>query len=120
MSAQHTPGPWFVSGQIDARYLNGVGDVVLIRRLEATDNRYVAAASLDAMGSGHPATSPAEREANAHLIAAAPELLAALQCALFDLEHTYAHASIGSADRIKHETFPLCRAAIAKATGAQS
>ena len=57
-----------------------------------------------------------EADANGHLISAAPELLAALQCALFDLEHTYSHVSSVSADRIKSETIPLCRAVIAKAT----
>ena len=75
-----TPGPWSVSGIVEARYLNGIGDVTLVRRTDARDNRYVAMCSLDAMGhdSGSARTTPSEREANAHLIAAAPDMYAAL------------------------------------------
>jgi indole-3-glycerol phosphate synthase len=67
-----------VSGVVDARYLNGIGDVVLVRRHVDGDNRYVAMATLDAMSDGKIATSKDEREANARLISAAPDMLAAL------------------------------------------
>lgn len=69
---------------------------------------------VEAPDTGHVATC--ETAEDARLIAAAPELRAALQCALFDLEQTYCHVSSVSADRIKNDTIPLARAAIAKAT----
>lgn len=81
MSEKYTPGPWHVSGQIDARYLNGIGEVTLVRRQDDHDNRYIAMCSLDAMGpdrSVQVVTTPAEREANARLIAEAPAMAEAL------------------------------------------
>lgn len=84
--ATHTAGPWEVSsGEINARYIRGIGDVVLIRRNGENDNRYVAFASIDAMGDEwpHPVkTTREEQRANARLIASAPDLLAALKAIL--------------------------------------
>lgn len=81
MSEQkHTPGPWITSGEINARYLRGIGDVILVRRNSQNDDRYLAMVSLDAMGDGYTvSTSIAEREANARLIAAAPDLYDAIR-----------------------------------------
>jgi hypothetical protein len=117
----HTPGPWrVVTGEVSARYLVGIGDVVLIRRETVEDNRYVAMASLDAMGHDTGIrTSARERAANACLIAAAPELFAAVQ---FVLDH------IADPERGPRDLYPafgldasraleMCGAAIRKAQG---
>ena len=86
----HTPGPWHIEGQ----YIHG-----------PDGNRFLAVA-----GDG-------EGIANASLIAAAPELLAALEKALESIE--------GQAELLRHcgaaygigATLAQARAAIAKATG---
>lgn len=77
-----TPGPWIVSGEINARYLQGIGSVILVRRAQKDDDRYIAMASLDAMGperSVQVQTTSDERKANATLISASPDLYAALE-----------------------------------------
>lgn len=108
-SSAHTPGPWYVA--VDAEGFSEIHK----------GGEHVGAVIYNTGGHARDEEDRrwhAERTANARLIAAAPELLAALQCALFDLEHTYSHVSSVSADRIKSETIPLCRSAITKATGA--
>ena len=89
-NARHTPGPWFVS---DRPHSYG---------------REVSAGSpggqVIAGGNGAPWPDLFEQQANAKLIAAAPDLLAALQGVL------------RVADR-KTDEFDAARAAIAKATG---
>jgi hypothetical protein len=67
--ATHTPGPWRHEG--DRIYADGGGRWLY----DITP------------GMGLDADDPAEDEANARLIAAAPELLAALKDILADLEH---------------------------------
>jgi len=97
--SRHTPGPWKVDEH------NDVG----------AEGRHVATLSLYGDGSD---------DANAHLIAAAPDLLEALRTAEAAL------ADIGDADREPGddvewcerraaEALPLVRAAIAKARGSQ-
>lgn len=88
METKHTPGPWFVTGTGLSRYVEGrvrpgvLQEVAWCGATEVQD----------------------QMEANARLIAAAPELLEALK------------AVISVADRATVE-FDMARAAIAKATG---
>lgn len=87
-----TPGPWFYSGkheECDVRYVS------------TSTNRDVVN-DVAVLFSGE----PEERQANANLIAAAPELLEALQDAL----HAYDKHG-------EHSEWDSARAAIAKALG---
>lgn len=88
MSAKHTPGPWNAFNSIKAI---GVGS-------ERSD---VAWVRFEECGLMDTARSQEEDEANARLIAAAPELLAALQ-------------EVAEWDKVG--AFPCVHAAIAKAT----
>lgn len=98
MSA-HTPGPWLITDSGTFVYaLNGRGS-----------NRFWL--SVSAAGPDH--ATQAEREANARLIAAAPELLEALQWYV-DNDGT----NIGQPGNEPYEAgLNRARAAIAKATG---
>jgi hypothetical protein len=72
MSAEHSPGPWEAS--IDPPNRNGVGSIFI----RPAGTGYLIAHLTSAKGWGQ--TDPAQRaEANARLIAAAPDLLASLQ-----------------------------------------
>jgi hypothetical protein len=87
----HTPGPWAVSDNHGKRYIEPVGDNEPVAQITKGPNS----------------------EANARLIAAAPELLEALvvMCREFELkipDHCNADW---------YEEFNAARAAIAKATG---
>ena len=83
LKAEMTDGPWHGSGDVDARFIVGIGDLLLIRRNSGNDNRYVALTCFDAMGESWPVrTSLAERTANAAVIALAdklPDLVLLLQ-----------------------------------------
>ena len=109
MSAQHTPGPWDLdrSGFIrEARGPDGCGILI------------ASACDLS--------RSASEGEANARLIAAAPELLAALEalCREFSvvrrdlsrIDNNAGHDSSHEREAAK-EVLRLARAAIAKARG---
>lgn len=87
----HTPGPWHVSRS--SRYVR--------YRLPGSDTGY----NLADCDMGAP---PTEMFANARLIAAAPELLAACEAAEANLSPLYCS---------EHLVMKLLRAAIAKATG---
>lgn len=89
---QHTPGPWFATPDSYAVY--------------ERDGYGYRGDTMCALPGGDPAI----RAANARLIAAAPELLAALQAVLPYLGGTVIFAPEQAA----------ARAAIAKATGVQS
>lgn len=98
MSMKHTPGPWKTPGyDLPNVHVYGAGRFPAIVAY--------CPALVNAGGAG---TTPDERVANARLIAAAPELLAALQelCADKYL-----------ADPINADRMANARAAIAKATG---
>jgi hypothetical protein len=97
MSAAHTAGPWAVAAdEIGHHYFIGPkdGDAVVV--LE----RHVA---------GHDASDMP----NAQLVAAAPELLEALQQAERTLVNAY-----GLPEGVQHPTLQMVRAAIAKAVQA--
>ena len=104
MQTTHTPGPWnFAKSDIDGRYsIYGNGPLAYCGDTGAVD------------GDG---------EANARLIAAAPDLLAALQTA----ENALRYSAQEAAGRVRSEIVggwlyhaDQCRAAIAKATGGQA
>ena len=97
----HTPGPWEVhrtgyTGRSSAKYvING--------QPSKPGNAYRAVAHIK-----HSTVSP--MEANARLIAAAPELLEALQ----EMYHAF---NWGDMNQVETWAIEQCRAAIAKATG---
>ena len=96
---QHTPGPWSLSPSFDR----------VERRVQHGDNPPLVWGIASGINSAHPDYLPrAEQIANARLIAAAPELLAALEELCAD---KYLADPI-NADRMRN-----ARAAIAKATG---
>lgn len=92
MTAKHTPGPWAViSGEVCAA---GYGAIAHCDR----DNRN---------------TKPVERDANARLIAAAPDLLEALKVAEYIIQRQQDNAGNYTYPQILEQA----RAAIAKAEG---
>ena len=95
MSAQHTPGPWRNAGR---SMEGGLGSSRVAART------LIAHVYAEAFG------DEAQERANADLIAAAPELLAALKDCLKFLEHDV-RSSYSEPEKTK------ARAAIAKATG---
>ena len=100
---QHTPGPWSLSPSFDR----------IERRVQHGDNPPLVWGIASGINSAHPDYMPrAEQIANARLIAAAPELLEALEAVLPDLEHYVATHGPGPDKRLA-----IARAAIAKAKG---
>ena len=96
---QHTPGPWSISASFDR----------VERRVQHGDNPPLVWGIASGINSAHPDYMPrAEQIANARLIAAAPELLAALEALC---EDKYL------ADPINADRMRAARAAIAKASG---
>lgn len=98
--AQHTQGPWKV-GAITSK-----GNNIQIRAQKLNTEFEICPAVLGGWG-----TSVEENKYNAHLIAAAPDLLAALEQAITSMQdsgYSNDHVSVKSA-----------RAAIAKAKGQQ-
>jgi hypothetical protein len=80
MSTRHTPGSW--------RVLEREDDKPYIRiRGTALGHRYKIANVIEAIYDGNPAVERKETLANAVLIAAAPDLLAALRKAVLALAH---------------------------------
>jgi hypothetical protein len=98
MSAAHTPGPWRVTGpNIRA------GDALLAMVTDHWANE---------------TTPDAEKMANARLIAAAPELLAALQAILHDTTHDLAGLPRDEALDLIFTVADTAHAAIQRANGA--
>lgn len=102
MTDKHTPGPWLI-------------DTNTIYALDETDRVNRFSAQVQGGYSSAPVygdrirTTPEELAANARLIAAAPDLLAALQAVMHVLEHTQVTPS-------GVERYERAKAAIAKAT----
>lgn len=98
MTDQHTPGPWIIDGQ-------------LIYALDETGrvNRFTASVQGGWITRRGERVSETELNANARLIAAAPDLLAALRAAMHVLEYTQVTDSAVA-------RYEQARAAIAKAT----
>lgn len=97
MNTPHTPGPWvFAYGS------------VYVDRDNLTDANAIRIAMMD-RGDSH--TTPTERDSNARLIAAAPDLLKALQTLLATVNVRI--------DDTRIAVFDQARAAISKATQSQ-
>lgn len=97
MTTKHTPGPWMPHGGKPRDGYCFIGD--------ATPTGWPVALVSDRVATG-------EAEANARLIAAAPELLAALQAMVDNYVDTYGDEGDDAPGSIK-----TARAAIAKARG---
>jgi hypothetical protein len=120
MTSKHTPGPWGVSHGGHGSPHGFVIDEYYVLNRTLADDVAIAADIVD------PATQMPS-EANARLIAAAPELLEALRFLLPHVEHAHAD-SCGDSDSYNNAEVPSCgcgldaavesaHAAIAKATG---
>lgn len=131
--SEHTPGPWSVSAASD-RYLGGEGSWAVIdsRGFEIDDSPMsILDNYAEVLGISHWAERPGEsyierpdeeREANAYLIAAAPDLLAACEDVLDLVVEYYRRATIKHPDGgFEDESGVLAqiRHAIAKAHGEQ-
>lgn len=90
MNTTHTPGPWTLGDESNPLVFSPAAGAYVAQVLAYTD--------------GDTGTLRAGVDADARLIAAAPDLLAALQ--------TLQNMGLG------REAFAICKAAIAKATGA--
>lgn len=95
--SQHTPGPWRVASASD--YPSGIN-------VDARERGYVALV-------GHPGDS--EAQANARLIASAPDLLEQLTQTVRALEFWFPHW--GDPDGVNSQMMSNAREAIAKAEG---
>jgi hypothetical protein len=102
MTLKHTPGPWLMAAPKDYDS-DGIG---VMAKNKYGVHYYVARAGY--MGSADPDYA----EANARLISAAPDLLAALQNIL-----DYERDSIPDAGTYGREVYDAARAVISKATG---
>lgn len=103
MAAQHTPGPWRPCEE------------TMVRVVVADNGRWIADCDFEG--------PPSESDANARLIAAAPDLLAALEDAAASLDTILGDprmdAAMLSGDRYgRRKVLEAARAAIAKATAA--
>ena len=75
MKTEHTPGPWFIDDESQAGYKPTIVNKAA-KHGTAEDHIYIC----DVRGPGRDWKTPSKKtEANAHLIAAAPEMLEALK-----------------------------------------
>lgn len=103
MTEQHTSGPWFLDGSVSAMNLDVVYASGRIAMMECENEEI----------------SDDQLMANAHLIAAAPELLQAAKCALADLQGIMPEFEpSGDREHPAWQTIEELCAAIAKATQA--
>ena len=108
----HTPGPWRVK-QTGFTYFRDL--TILGEDWHGEETPIAAALVRNALHPyGRADKARAEIEANARLIAAAPELISALEAVLPDLEHYVATHGPGPDKRLA-----LARAAIEKAKGGE-
>lgn len=107
-NAKHTSGPWIVSSDRTA---------VLALTPVDMDNQQPCPKVVDC-ASGYDAMEYDEAKANARLIAAAPDLLAALERILYAHDNHGNGAAMGEAVLCQHYA-SMARAAIAKSTGSQ-
>ena len=105
MSASHTPGPWDLDAGflVTRAFVNGVGIPLL---------QFEGRAEEAGEGFGWVTGGPAEHRANERLIAAAPDLLAALEAVLDSSGARGEYHSLKYSDAVES-----AEAAIAKAKG---
>ena len=110
---KHSPGPWEVHGDYTHQlfYVHGANTICDIHR-GAAANRL----GLLGIGDSRFSRKPSEDEANAHLIAAAPDLLDACKQAHAILANAMAFID-GDTTKPIHIEIDYLVAAIAKATG---
>jgi len=101
--SKHTEGPWTMDSEMRTSVNAGDKHIAMV-------NFYKTGKSDDVSGDEH--------EANARLIAAAPELLAALEAVVECQKHTYGRGIDLHIEMI--DIAKKARAAIALATGSQS
>lgn len=97
-NAQHTPGTWRVAQFTKTDVLHPIYNDVIASCFQPASSEYYA---------------KGEPEANARLIAAAPDLLSALQDVIGFIPACYNEAG-------EHPVYAKARSAIAKATGKQA
>ena len=116
MTTQHTPGPW-ESNLVQVNGTNAMTYQIEGNALDVATRRVAVLIRGDMSPNGHCTYSAAEEEANARLIAAAPELLDALRNAC---NHFYAlrdHAiESGLQGTVEQQAINEIIAAITKAT----
>ncbi len=123
MKNQHTPGPWAVDPatcESDYGALQRDGSRYLLQRYvrHGVSSGRIAACFANCL-----VTTDAELEANARLIAAAPELLAALRALVCNEDHGFYASAIESGCPSGLDLDKWCekaKAVIAKATGASN
>lgn len=103
-AGEHSPGPWEAS---DVRYNRDFRTCLNV--MSEGGLRFVAAVSCD------PHTDAAQLHANARLIAAAPELLEALQTMVAHSDKLIADGHYDYREPRVQELYDMCAAAIAKA-----
>lgn len=108
----HTAGPWRVGGRNP--FLDEPMEIAIVARLPMRDNDYTVAVAIPC-GSGRVDRAPAMTEANARLIASAPDLLAALQLLHDNLAEYIKINNLG--DPWHNFDMQQARAALAAATG---
>lgn len=102
MKTQHTPGPWSISkNRVSTHSKFYIRAHAVNKVIAEMPDQYWSRADNDV---------PAEQEYNARLIAAAPELLAALEDAVTHIAPQYGY------DPSVASCLNACRTAIAKAT----
>jgi hypothetical protein len=119
--SEHTPAPWYVSGtsgrEHEVRLLTNDGAIPIMGPDPDQEAKRIALVDCQTRhkrGQGWQ-TECAEREANARLIAAAPELLTELRQLVMDADDSGITAHYKG--RGFDESIERARAAIAKATG---
>lgn len=117
MNASHTPGPWSVPSDDQARSALSVSGVpILAHNRSYDDNLAIFTVPANALFGGRE-----EALANARLIAAAPDMLAALEGARTFIENGTSLGFIRMPDEgttdAAHDTLPAICAAVAKARG---
>jgi len=98
---KHTPGPWYAIGRMVE-----VGD---------DDHADICSTNPDLFGQGHRAPPIEEQQANARLIAAAPDLLEALEAMVEHFATPTSERSAASYGKTKAQVADEARAAIAAA-----
>ena len=124
MSAKHTPGPWYIHPMTNLSNELTECDTFNARRVyigSGDDHKIVAETVAympkEGFNPGHPRPDSVEEcEANARLIAAAPDLLANLE----QMERIAADYLSGRLLQFPASVLPQARAAIAKATGEET